>query len=915
MCRFADGPLAAGADTFVICMAVEGNEKRLQDALAQLQREHDFTIEIWDAVGLTQRLRGNRDLVQTYFGPDWVERFFAAAESSGQRLDAEALLLGPVEAMKLGPKVIEAEQLAGSSPVSAAELYAEIADALRERFPGHAGRFEQLRATALKEAGEVGASHDILMELAIRDLFERAEPELSSGVARGLDQLRDSVDEARQARGAAMILFGRWHEDPNALKEIAECFDRLETDDPYASFIAVLLSEAALADREFQVALDRHEALRAAAERGDEQVALRVGIALADAGVPGAWPELIRKAEAPRYPAAEGTYVCLRAARWCAWNGQLDRAESFCRLAMKLGADADLDLDVENALWSLAALYTVPAQFNDLLETRALALSIDGSHSYVPAKSRTQEQSYRHLANEELPDALLWARHRLLESIRSGCLMAELESHALLARIYAQAREPVAALEHAVLGGSGALVKGTAPQVGVWPEFLANAVGALAPWVRRSALSAVAHVGDFAPPEVASGLAHEVVRQLHEDAGDTRIAPPLLQALGAVVLEATDHDLMQLLPVLERAAPREPGGFLLTDPDVGWLAARVYRFRPSFRRQAASVLAEMAVGAHTGDWPRALAQCRDDTGELVKAFGRVAERERIDLAGPLSDLGHLEAATRALWSQRLQFVAEHPLGQRAKYTLGSRYDMPSEFLREQDEAVVHHYLDKLVAIGSDPHEPIVNRASALDSADNVVDIIQAEKKKDLFERLRPLTAQQLQISEVDQFRGDFQHPLSRVRISLGSVTAVRASAGWLLGRMATEPDECSVVVEMALTWLRSDDPMLQQAGAAILTLPNLSAPDGTCAEMAHHANPSVRREALGVPDLQNSLDEATLERLASDLDRRVRIGVAHALSSVRTTHPDSYASVRATLSADPSAIVRAIAAQVVEPAG
>ena len=912
---FAEGPLARDADTFVICMSVEGNEKGFRDELDQLQEEHDFAIEIWDAPDLTHRLRRSRDLVQTYFGQHWVERFFPTTASARQLLDAEALLLGPVEALKLGPKVKEAQQLVRDSPGSAAELYQEVADALRERFPRHADRFQQLRATALKEAGDAAASHDVLMDLAIRDLFERAEPELSSGVARGLDELRDSVDEVRQARGAAMILFGRWHEDPHALMGLAECFDRLQTDDPYASFIAALLSEAALADREYELALDRDEALRAAIERGDGQVALRVRIALADAGLPGAWPELIRRAEALRYPAADGTYVCLRGARWCAWNGQPERAESLYRLAMKLGAEADLDLDVENALWSLAALYSVPAQFKELLETRELAWSIDGSSSYVPTDPRKQERSYRHLANGKLPDALLWARYRLLDSIRSGCLMTELDSHVILARIYGQAGEPVAALEHAVLGGNGALVKEAAPQVGVWPEFLAHAVADPAPWVRPSALSAVGYVGDFAPPEVARDLAREIVRQLHDDADDMRLVPTLFQALEAVVLEATDDDLRHLVPMLERAAPREPDGFRPTDPAVGMVAARLYRFRPSFRRQAATVLAEMASGAHTNEWWRALAECGDATSELVEAMIRVAERERIDLAGPLSDLGHLNAATRTFWSRRLESVAEYPLGKRAQYQFGLQYDVPGEFLREQDEIVVHRYVEKLVAIGSDAHEPTMNRRSALGSVGSVVALIPPGMKKDLFDRLRPLTDQQLRTSEPDQFGASSQHPLSRVQISLGTATDIRAAVGWLLGRLAADTYDCSAVVEMGLAWLRSDDPLLQQVGASILTLPNLPAPDGTCAELANHANPSVRREALRVPDLRNSLDEATLERLASDSVRRVRIGVAYALSSVRATHPDSYDSVRATLNADPSAIVRAVAAEALASVG
>ena len=111
-----------------------------------------------------------------------------------------------------------------------------------------------------------------------------------------------------------------------------------------------------------------------------------------------------------------------------------------------LGSEAGLDLDVENALWSLAALYSLGdlsvERFEELSETNRMALSMKGSRSFVMSNSRTQQRSYQHLANGQLPAAHLWTQYRLLESIRSGCLMAELESHAILARIYGQSDEP-----------------------------------------------------------------------------------------------------------------------------------------------------------------------------------------------------------------------------------------------------------------------------------------------------------------------------------------------------------------------------------------------------------------------------------------------------------------------------------------
>ena len=833
------------------------------------------------------------------------------ATSPHRRLNAEALLLGPVQALGLASRVEEAQHVEPEAPADAACLYAGIAEALRERFPGHADRFERLRATALRAAGDSEASHDLLMNLGIRDLFERAEPKLTPEVANGVEDLHKQVDEVRQIRGRALMHFGRCHEYSGELEKLAECFDSLGVVDEFALAIAALFAEAALADGAHQIVLDRDESLRKAAAGGNTQIGLRVRAALGDAGVPDFWPDLISEAESLRFPSAEGTYVCLRGARWCAWNGQLDKAESLYRLAMKLGSEADFDLDVENALWSLTVLYSLGDLSLDLLkglnETNRMALSIEGSRSYVTLNSRTQQRSYQYLANRQLPAAHLWAQYRLLESIRSGCLMAELESHAILARIYGQSDEPLNALEHAVLGGSQQLVKEFARKLSEWPEFLANMVASKAPWVRQSALLALEYVGEFAPPALARGLVPELLGQLREDLYDARIAPALLKSLGSIVLEATDEDVGQLMPVLGRLAVGEPETNRLTDPGVMTLASRLYQFRPNFRQQAASILGEMAIRAHTSQWSRALEECGDDTSELIEAVRQVAERENIDLTRTLSDFGHLTAGTRALWSQRLQFVADHPLEKWSGGPIGPRYDVPTEFLREQDPTVVLQYVDKLVAIGRDVNQPVLNRTAAFAAVANVMDVVSTCQKRQVFEGVRPLAEQSIQISELDRYNASTQHPLSRFRISFGSATNARTSAGWLLARAATDPDECSVVMEIALNWVRSDDSTLQGMGASILTLPNLPSGIARSSELANHSNQAVRSAAVWMPNMQECPEATTFERLADDPNRNVRIAVARALPSVTSIDTDSYERIRARLNGDPSAIVRACA--------
>ena len=826
-------------------------------------------------------------------------------------LHAEALLLGPVQALGLASRVEKAQQLASDAPADAARLYSEIAGALRGRFPGYADRFERLRATALRSAGDSEASHDLLMQLAIRDLWERAEPNVGSEVVAGVEELHKEVDAIRQARGRALVHFGGCHEYSGELEKLAECLDNLGPDDVFAPVIAVLYAEAALADRAYQLVLDRRESLQRAATSGTTEIELRIRAALGDAGLSDVWADLINKASSLRFPPGEGAYLCLRGARWCAWNGELAKAQMLYRLATKLGSEAGLDLDVENALWSLTALYSLgdfsEETFKERSETNRMALSIEGSHSYVRANLHTQRRSYQYLAIRQLPDAHLWAQYRLLESIRSGCLMAELESHAILARVYAQSDEILDALEHAVLGGSQQLVKEIAPNLDNWPEFLSDMVVSKAPWVRQSALLALEYVGDLAPVESARRLVPELLDQLHESAGDARVAPALLKALGKLILEATDNDLEQLMPYLEEFAAREPEAYRLTDPGVMTLAARLYRFRPTFRHQAAAILGEMAIGSHTGEWSRALDECGNDTGELIEAFERVSEREGIDLARSLSDLGHLSSETRAVWSQRLQFVADHPLGQRTEYAIDPRYDVPIAFLREQNPTVVLQYVDKLVAIGCDVGQFVLNRAAALAAAANVVDTLSDSDKRCLFKRVRPLVEQSIQISEADRFNVSTQHPLSRFRISLGSATNVRTSAGWLLARAATSPDECSAVAELALDWVRSDESTLQGAGAAILTLPNLSSGTAQGSVLAKHTNPSVRKEVIWMPSIQESPDAVTFKQLADDPNRSVRIAVARALPHVVSMDADSYECIRVRLNNDTSAIVRACA--------
>jgi len=908
---FDDGPLAADCAAFVLCAAMEANDRKFQDELKRQRASHSYRIVLWDAVHLTHLLRQHPEIIRTYFGPHWVE-VFVGSTPARERLDGEVLLLGPVAALGLQARVQQAEQLTASSPAQAAAIYQQVAAALTDRYPAHAARFQQRRAAALQSAGDPATSHDILMNLAVAELDEAAEPRVSSAVAHALTELHDEVDPRRQARGAAVIRFGRWHEQPAELIALAECFDAVGPDDEYAPFIAVLVVEAASADRNIEIVRQHRDTIERAAGAAEGRLALRLRVGLADHDDGAGWAALLREAEALRFPATDGTFVCLRGARWCAWQGDLDRAESLYRLAMKLGAETDLDLDVENALWSLTALYTLRIPGEDLFETNRLALSINGTRSYVPLNARTHQRAYQYIATGNLPDAHLWARHWLLESIRSGCLMAELESHAILARVFLQAKAPGDALLHGVIGGDRKLVEAAARQAGTWPEFLPSSVRSSAPWERQASLSAVALVGDMAPPEIAHSLIAELREVLAAEADDPRVSPLLVAALAELATDATEDELAALLPILHELAPRSPKTYRLTDPGVMALAAIIYRFHRRLRSDAANILAEMAPGAHTGDWARALQECGDETAELVQALLRVSERDELNFAGTLADLDYLDDETRALWASRLAFVEDYPLGPRSQHQLFARYDVPTAFLEEQGQDAVRRYLDKLVAIASDEATMASNRAAALAAAADVCVLLPDDRRKDLFDLVRPLAEESVGLSEMDQFQLGSQHALSRFRIALGGVAELRQSAAWFLVKSAADDDRRAAVADLAARWLRSDDPALQRTGASVLTDPSMPA-SVAIGELSLHTNQWVRRASLKLLADAPTPDLEVLERLAADEHRNVRIGAVHALAALRPLAPERCAPIEDALRRDPSAVVRAVAREILGP--
>ena len=905
---FANGPRGRRYATFVICIACEGNDRNLDGELAILRKRYEFGIELWESTWLTHELNDLPNLVYRYFGEVWAKGFNAPSVPNDRRLNADALLFGPIEAEGLSSMVEEAERVKESSPADAVRLYGEIEGKLRERFPRHADRFREKRAFALIDAVGPEAGHDEFMQLAVQDLFDRGKPELSPEVSRGLAKLRDQVDPVRRSRGEALFHFRWTHEDPEAISDLADCFGALPFDDQYAPHIAVLLAEVAVATRDHRIVNDRRPRIQQTTELADGDLALRLRVALADVDEAESWLSLIAEAQEQRFRPREATFVCMRAARWSVWNGDSKRAESLYRQAMRFGADAGLDLDVKNALRSLLSLYGPTDRYDDFVEAHQLMLAIDGSDSFIPLDSQTARYSYQNLATEELPEAHLLSRYRVLEGVRSGCFSVEIEAHAVLARVYLESDEPMDALKHAVLGGDQELTKRAATRIDKWPESLSSMVDTAAPWVLQAALLAVEQLGDLAPPQVATTLAQHLTRKILADHDDPETTRPLYEALSAVVLEATDDDIEELMPLMNQAVAREPEEFRWTDPGVVAVAVGLYRFRPRWREQAAEILAERLIGPKISDWWKGLRECGAEIETLAVAIERTAARTGVNLDEALAELGYLSESTRTFWSDRLSYVEAHLAGPLKSQTLGDDFGVPRQFLEEQTPETTSRYVTNLVAIAKSPRVVAVNRGGALLAGGNVVDMLPLDLRTRLFEEARPLVEPNVELSDHDRHSSDTDHALSRVRIRTSGATRLRLGAAWFLGRSAANAEQRAIAIALAKEWLLSDMQRLQQQAALLLSQPNLTGHGVHAAQLAKHPNAMVRRMAPFMPDLVEVPDAQLARDLATDPSRNVRLTVIDVLPSFE---PEARQELLSILAEDWSALVRHSAANAV----
>jgi hypothetical protein len=489
------------------------------------------------------------------------------------KIDADAIVRGPIEFLGLTREVENAENLLATGDAHAADAFASIAQQLSEKhFAPHAMIMLQRRADALEAVGRVGE--------AILTRIGMAWDELDSsptfdGALLALKGLPYVVDRAlpESTERAYWVTYAAIR--PGGSGELAEPlarFDALDDGDPYRGHAAVFLAENAIAANKPGAVLDRADLFRSIAldaarspEEATRLQAVRLGMCLADAT--GEWRELLREVQR-RYGPPIRAWVRARYARYLALSGDRPEAEAKYLRAIEIASNSEMMEEAAEWLYALGAarwLYGRARSGEDPDEhPLAQALRPYARPSALPGSQHTAELALTALADESRPAEALERCYRWRwQAVIRAQLADELTVLRAIGSLLERRKEIVPAMESFVRANSAEKASAAARHLPDSRTHIDRELWTPVPMRRAAVYSAAAAAADLLDDDEALGWCDEAVDEITDPAtGKPRThGVPARQALDVLasmceVMPAEQADaLLQLLdPIIDRPA-------------------------------------------------------------------------------------------------------------------------------------------------------------------------------------------------------------------------------------------------------------------------------------------------------------------------------------------------------------------------
>lgn len=915
--KFAGGRRPFRPRRLVLCVSSVVERTEVIERFAELKRTADFELDLYDAKVLSDRLLRRPELVKQLFGTEWMQRFCQGVSPAPPRPDptdrlADSVLRGPLRALGLEAPLAEAGAAAGSGAHDqAVKLLREIIHRLDdEGFAAFTDGPRRQLADALIGTGQVREAAEVLARMAWTALTTGPNHVEHHDALRRLHDLRDRCPEAAPL-ARALHAIDDWLDGPEFdIQVLAALTTELAgRHAPLADEVLLWAAEAAVAAqdavglRAFGGGLAELAQRRRDRTGPDDEMHVRAACCLAE--LSRDWTAVVRDARRGTFGPKLGSLALARAGRSFAWNLMPDDADDAFRAAVQLACTAHVRVDAAHALRSAANVRMRYGPVDDFVfGAGRLAARVDGG-----TDGRAESLVVRGLAmlaRQRRPDALRTLRFALHDHVRDGHLDGELDCHAALAQLLAECDEPTAALRHALLAGSGDIVK----KIG--SSSLVPSVTELSgapPWTRALGYAVVAQRADQLPDGQIDELvaaAFSGIDGVRQGWSGPNVSTSAWRLLASVAERMSRAQGERALDALLPYVPRSKNAGYLHDAEHVAIVAAVHKAHADLHPRTIPHLQDLIASA--GDvadqvYRKAGSLVRRNPAPFVPALRTMADDGNVAAFNLLLDV---DQPTPAMMIQAVvlaQSVLDRPEPDPNAMSVGTNLGRCAYAARLVDEQLRRAVVERLLHEARDHRRIESNRVEAVQAVRAFTDRLPDDVRRRAFASCMEIARDPGPVHAWDARARASLHPLSTFRMDmpLGVLAVQSARTAASLARAEDEVPEVVAFLEARL--LDHDDGV---ASSAALGLNRIDPQrwNVDLRQLAAMPRPWARQLAAVAwghhPDLAPELGRS----LATDADPDVRRSLASALSALRDRRPDLLEDVAEVLRADPHWTVR-----------
>lgn len=832
---------------------------------------------------------------------------------------ADALMRGPVAVIPgLTERVALAQSAVREDPDEAVTGHDEVVRALRERgYPGHATLYAEQFAKEMDDAGHHDVAAGILARMLVQLAMEGSSNEALS--LRGqLDRLMRTVSApVAESLKDTLSLHVVAINPLSDLSRLVEAFDSRISTAPLADpAYALVLAEAAVAAREYEIVAERADAFARVSQVGaDELTRVRIELAVADAT--GHWDDLLDAARKQHLEPRHAALILARYARRLTIDAHPDEANGTWWEAINLAASAGLGRDA--AKW-LQAVQHNRMQYGPLLrepdEHRLARAMLIAGGSLLPQHEDHYTDALDAIRRQDQSDACESAQIALRNAVTFAHLGRELVASELLADILADAGEWQPASAFYVRAGRSEKLCKLAERIGDRCLILAPHLGAPAPWERRAAYKALAEQADLIADDDVEPIVEQALRDVRAGLAGAirqtsfgRLEVAALNTVAGLADRVSPAMAEEILALLATLVPRSLHTGKTTDTGhVACLAAILSRDDKLSAAAAEQLLDLLALNESVS---QNVLQIADHA--IIRRADLFRERlptlieTSFTAAWLLPRLGLTPPEGSVVVAQAFDTLVRPYKEPPGVHSMALPLGRNALLCRHLPQAECDRAARALLVRARDHTQLANNRSHALDAIRMLGDSLSLPLRAELFDAGIAFARGLEDGSALGDIAGP-AHPLSRFKITLGESSL--AVPGLLLAAELSPDVESAALVEaVAIDLLGSASPKSTfDIAMALRDLPPHAAaltPDA----LSLHSSPHIRALAARRWPSHPPHDPKVALRLARDPDFHVRISLAFALSQAELQSDDAQAAeLFATLKSDPRASVRRLLA-------